>query len=49
MCRLTDYDSDIKAASQPDATSLLHWRKEVVAFHRDFLDRMNQSGIHTSP
>jgi hypothetical protein len=30
----------IKAVSVPESSSLLHWRKEVVAFHRDLLDRI---------
>lgn len=33
----------IKAISVPDHSSLLHWRKEVVAFHRDLLDRITPS------
>jgi hypothetical protein len=33
----------IKAVSMPEAMSLLHWRKEVVAFHRGLLDRITPS------
>jgi Domain of unknown function DUF29 len=33
----------IKAVSAPDATSMLNWRKEVGAFHRDLLDRITPS------
>jgi Domain of unknown function DUF29 len=33
----------IKAVSVPEASSLLHWRKEVVAFHSDLLDRVSPS------
>jgi len=33
----------VKAVSAPDATSVLHWRKEVVGFHNDLLDRMTPS------
>jgi len=33
----------IKAVSAPDATSMLHWRREVVAFHNDLLDRITPS------
>ena len=32
-----------KAVSVPDAPPLLHWRSEVVAFHRDLLDRISPS------
>ena len=33
----------IKAASVPEADSILHWRREVVAFNRDLLDRVTPS------
>ena len=33
----------IKAVSVPDTESILHWRSEVVAFHRDLLDRVTPS------
>jgi Domain of unknown function DUF29 len=33
----------IKAVSLPDAISMLHWRKEVGAFHGDLLDRITPS------
>jgi hypothetical protein len=33
----------IKAISVPETPSILHWRKEVVAFHRDLLDRITPS------
>lgn len=33
----------LKAVSLPDAALLLHWRKEVVSFHRDMLDRLTPS------
>ena len=33
----------IKAVSVPQASSLLHWRREVVAFHTDLLDRITPS------
>jgi len=33
----------IKAVSMPEAMSLLHWRKEVIAFHRGLLDRITPS------
>ena len=33
----------IKAVSVPDATALLHWRKEVAALHRDILDHLSPS------
>jgi Domain of unknown function DUF29 len=33
----------IKAVSVPEASMVLHWRKEVVAFHRDLLDRITPS------
>ncbi len=32
-----------KAVSVPDAPPLLHWRSEVVAFHRDLLNRITAS------
>jgi hypothetical protein len=35
----------IKAISVPETPSILHWRKEVVAFHRDLLDRVTPSMI----
>ena len=35
----------IKAVSVPKTSSVLHWRKEVVAFHRDLLDRIAPSMI----
>jgi len=33
----------IKAVSVLETSSVLHWRKEVVAFHRDLLDRVTPS------
>ena len=33
----------IKGVSVPEATPLLHWRSEVVAFHRNMLDRISPS------
>jgi hypothetical protein len=33
----------IKAVSAADTQSILHWRKEVVAFQRDLLDRVTPS------
>jgi hypothetical protein len=33
----------IKAVSIPNTESILHWRKEVVAFQRDLLDRVTPS------
>jgi len=33
----------IKAVSASDALSMLHWRKEVVGFHGDLLDRITPS------
>lgn len=33
----------IKAVSAPDTAPILHWRKEVVGFHNDLLDRISPS------
>ena len=33
----------IKAVSVPETDSILHWRKEVVTFNRDLLDRITPS------
>ena len=33
----------IKGVSVPDSASMLHWRKEVVAFHGDLLDGITPS------
>jgi Domain of unknown function DUF29 len=33
----------IKAVSVTETSSILHWRKEVVSFHRDVLDRITPS------
>lgn len=33
----------VKALSAPAAASMLHWRKEVAAFHDDLLDRLSPS------
>jgi hypothetical protein len=33
----------IKAISAPSSESLLHWRKEVIGFHNDLLDRITPS------
>jgi hypothetical protein len=35
----------IKAVSEPEISSIAHWRKEVLAFHQDLLDRLTPSMV----
>ena len=36
----------IKAVSVPDATPMMHWRKEVIAFHSAIFDHLSPSMIN---